>query len=197
MDFTDSPPDPIGMMLVKTPSPYKPSRGEVPNQKATYLAAKHDRLSRAIHVSNNVVCALFDPPGQLESCVASSSTCSISSSNKCNSEGAAGQGLYRLRSASEVHQRDNSLHHVCTFMPVSGVGSCASFTKGARASTAAAGATQAKSKKASKRGGTAAATADALQKPRPCKKQATVEAWTGQRKDAAKKNLAKLFENEE
>ncbi|CAL8462277.1 g1808 [Coccomyxa elongata] len=80
-------------------------------------------------------------------------------------------------------------------MPVSGVGSCASFTEGARAS--AAGNSQAKSKKTSKRGGTAPAAADAVQKPRPCKQQATVEAWTGRRKGATSKNLAKLFDNEE
>lgn len=169
----------------------------MPSQKAAYLAAKHDRQSRAVHVSNNVSCALFGPAVQLESFIPSKPTCSISSSNKCNSGGVAGQGSYcsHLRSASEVHERDNSLHDVCTSMPVSGVGSCASFTEGARAS--ATGDSQAKSKKASRRCGTAAAAADAVQKPRPSKQQATVEAWTGRRKEATRKNLAKLYENEE
>ena len=171
--------------------------GEVPSQKGAYLAAKHKRQSRALHVSNKVSCALFGPPVQLGSFISSNTTGSISSSNKCSSGGVADQGCHcsHLRSASEVHERDNSHHQVCTCMPVSGEGTCASFTKGARVS--AAGNIQAKSKKASRRGGKAAAAADAVQTSRPCKQRATVEAWTGRRKEATRKNLAKLYENEE
>ncbi len=175
--------------------------GTLLNQKALYMAAKQIRQSNNGIDRGSAFHYLFSPAEKNESFGATSSACSISSSNNCCPSPRANQrSPYSSQQiTSEMHDKEKS-----AMLPISGVCSGASVTRDAHSvvckarvsgseMASATGDGHAKMKRLSKRA--ARAAADPVEQPR--KIQATANIQTAKRQGVGRKNLAKLFEREE
>lgn len=174
--------------------------GALLNQKALYMAAKQIRQSNNGIDRGSAFHYLFSPAEKLESFGATSSACSITSSNNCCPSSANQRSPYSSQQiTSKMHDKEKS-----AMLPISGVCSGASVTRDAHSvvckgrvsgseMASATGDWHAKIKRPSKRA--ARATADPVEQPR--KIQATANTQAAKRQGAGRKNLAKLFEREE